>query len=535
MHSMHVNAFFDYLLDNPHPYWNQIPTDPNPVCEDGRDGVAAEDDMALRALLPQIRPRRGRRKPEDDSLNKSPSQRPRLDSPIFNGETRPSRPEGLEPWTAHPDGRSAFVFPSADQARSSILPGSEPAFPWSSDAQTPLTAYPHSAMTPVNGRVFWADPSEPRSAITPSKAKMLGRRHGAKVVSSAWRSGSSTTNGKTRGRPPINRISESPLSAFPDTNGGFQTTPLEISTPQSAQATTTPVPLFTEEPTSMPVSAPSATPQPSRTARPGRLSLQVPPRVGGSVRLATPPLPVVMINGESTPNSNESIHMSNTSIPTNDPETLTAVDFPHRNEDILPPSDGSGQATPKLDNKDTTNVSEVDSLFVSELLIADWYDANGDKISPCSFDEAAAMSKTIIGNMSKQALTPEAFLINLAALAGGSILQRGVKVSITRLEEGATHNRYACKWALRYGALRGNFSITESVPHDLWRKKNAKESELSDSSDGTEQGDDTAAAEHWKRKYKDLAHAVRLNHQQATDLKIKVLESFKNVPSTDGM
>src|SRR3954454_20052653 len=99
MHSMHVNAFFDYLLDNPHPYWTQIPTDSNPVCEEGRDGVAAEDDMALRALLPHIRPRRGRKRPEEDGLSNSPSQRPRLDSPAFNSDLHPTRPDALNAWT----------------------------------------------------------------------------------------------------------------------------------------------------------------------------------------------------------------------------------------------------------------------------------------------------------------------------------------------------------------------------------------------------------------------------------------------------
>ncbi len=37
-----------------------------------------------------------------------------------------------------------------------------------------------------------------------------------------------------------------------------------------------------------------------RPAKRSRLSLQVPERVGGEVRLATPPPPVVMVNGEAT-------------------------------------------------------------------------------------------------------------------------------------------------------------------------------------------------------------------------------------------
>ncbi|KAI0137451.1 ARS binding protein 2-domain-containing protein [Xylariales sp. AK1849] len=548
MHSMHVDAFFDYLLDHHHPYWTQIPTDPNPAQEEGRDGVAAEDDMALRALLPQIRPRRGRRKPEDD-LNKSPSQRPRQDSPALNGSAKPS-----EPWTAHPDGRGAFLFPPADHARSSVLPTSDPAFTWQSDvAQTPMTAYPQSAMTPVNGQAFWGDPSEPRSAITPSKAKLMGRRHGAKVVSSAWRSGGSGASGKTRGRPPINRVAESPLSALPDTSQSFQTGipensvpqsahPLTTPIPQSTQSATTPVPLFPSGPTSTPTpthSAPmpipeaprSAPPQPSRPPR-GRLSLQVPERVGGSVRLATPPLPVVTVNGESTASGDQTSQMLGSGLHASPTNTPSSVDFHQASAnqsallvDMRARSEDPTDYYPE--SGDMTHVREMESMFVSELLICNWYDAKGNKIAPCGFDEAMAVTKTIIGNMAKKAATTDAFLINLAALAGGSILQGGTKAIITRLEEGPTHNKYLCRWRLRYGSHRGSFSLNETVATDLW-KKSDENAELSDS-DETDQGD--SDAQHWKEKYQELLQAVRSSNQQVTDLKMKIFDSLKNTPS----
>ena len=76
MKSMHVDAFFEYLMDRGSPYWTEIPDENVPIAELEREGVLAEDDMALRALLPHIKPKRGRRKPGEDDMGKSPSQRP---------------------------------------------------------------------------------------------------------------------------------------------------------------------------------------------------------------------------------------------------------------------------------------------------------------------------------------------------------------------------------------------------------------------------------------------------------------------------
>lgn len=520
MHSMHVDAFFDYLLNNPHPYWTEIPTDPNPVCEEGRDGVAAEDDMALRALLPQIRPRRGRRKPEDDGLNKSPSQRPRLESPTFNAETR--RPDGLEAWTAHPDGRNSFLYPPTpvDSTKSA-----QSAFPWQSE----LTGYSHSAVTPVNGQAFWADPTEPRSAIMPSKTKMLNRRYGAKAVSSAWRSGGAASSGKTRGRPPINRVNESPLSAFPYTSRDFQLPSVDDKTPQSI---TTPVPMFTPEqapvPVPIPPPPPPPPPQPARPTRPGRLSLRVPERVGGAVRLATPPPPVVVVNGENPPNEAVGNQMPEANKTGNTTTRSPTIDFMNRGRDLTLKSKAvSGQTVLQSDDDDTTNMEEIEVFFVAELLSCNWFDAAGNKTPPCGVDEAVALSRTMVENLSKQALTPEAFLINLSALAGGQIMKKK-KACITRVEVGPMTTKYQCKWELQYRSLKGSFSLMETVPHSMWKK--TKKSDT-DSADEEEEEDDTDqsefSAEFWKKKYQELVRAGEAKDQQANHLRIKVLEFLR--------
>lgn len=513
---MHIDAFFDYLLGNEHPYWTQIPTDANPICGDGRDGVAGEDDMALRSLLPHIKPPRGRRKPEYD-LNKSPSQRPRLASPNVLGDIAASHSHVSDPWTAHPDGQRPFLFPPTGEIRSSILPGSATVFPWPSElSQTPMTAYPQSAMTPINGRGFWGD--EPHSAITPSKAKLLGRRHGAKAVSSAWRSGGTSSTGKTRGRPPNNRSVDTPMSATPDAGRGFQTSMFDKNAPQSAHPMSTTVTLFPDNPTSVVTSEPTAVQTPtsagpnssSRPGRPGRLSLQVPERQGGNVRLATPPPPVVMVNGQTAQGGNEtngpSTSRAGSSVVNQTPTASASTERSDSAVHQTIPSAIHRQSTIKPQDENMVNVREVESLFISALLIADWFDASGNEISPCDFNEAEAIARMTIGSMQRQALTTETFLINLAALAGGSVLQRGIKIAVTRTEDVPDCTKYTCQWGLRYGSLRGTYTLTETISHSSCKP------------DGQGRVDSVthpndAAAQHWKKKYEDLLRTVGDTHQ----------------------
>lgn len=561
---MHINAFFDYLLNNPHPYWTQIPTDPNPVCEDGRDGVAPEDDMALRALLPHIRPRRGRKRPGEDGLSKSPSQRPRLDSPSSSGETRTTRPDTLDPWTAHPDGRVAANFQPVDP-RSSVLPEANSAFPWSNDvSREPMSAYPQSAMTPSTRGTFWGDAAEPRSAISPSKFKSLGRRHGAKVVSSAWRSGGISAGGRPRGRPPVNRLSDTPLSAIPDERREYQM-PFEKDPPRSSM---TPVPMFppfpsdpiprsaapTSVPTSMPTSAqmsmpmsaptsaPTLTPTSapgSRQSRPGRLSLQVPERASGPVRLATPPPPVVMINGESAMNGGGP--SPGASPGASVPAEATGLATEIHAEDAFTVLDRTSalftgafndHTTSSFkfepNNKDRVNCEEIEALFIADLLEGNWYDEKGQLGPSASLDEAAALIKTVIASISRQALTKEAFLINLAALAGVKYMMKAGSNTVQRIEIDNEHTKYCCAWGMRYGPVNGVFRLTETVPHRRWKKgaQHPTAERPLESVDVPAEGE--AAAEYWRARYADLVRAVNKRSEEASLLMRK---AAKEAPS----
>ncbi|KAI5862269.1 ARS binding protein 2-domain-containing protein [Durotheca rogersii] len=537
MHSMHIDAFFDYLMDNPHTYWTHIPTDPNPVCEDGRDGVAAQDDMALRALLPHIRPRRGRKRPEEDGFSKSPSQRPRLGSPSFN---RP-RPDSLDPWTAHPDGRSAFMFPQSDP-RSSLLPEAASAFPWNHDAsREPMSAYPQSAMTPSTRGTFWGDPSEPRSAVSPPKVKSLGRRHGAKVVSSAWRSSGAFTTGRPRGRPPTSRPNESSLSAVLD----GPAPPLEpTTTPQSATPTSSPMPPPDPTPSS---AGPTSTPT-TRPTRPGRLSLQVPERASAPVRLATPPPPLppppppaVMVNGKAAINGDPGVATTPTTNGTNGVATpnhgstrfagdaFTVFDRTSALFTAVPADGGANGSSAMLRfdpqrgggddddddgigfgaGGDRTNCEEIEALFVADLLEGSWLDADMQPGPPGTIDEALALVRAVIASISRQALTKEAFLINLSALAGVKYMMRRGSSWVQRIEVGPDRTRYQCSWGLRYGAVSGTFRLTETVAHARWKGApggggagGAGASVV----DVPPCGD--AAAEFWRARYAGLARAV---------------------------
>ncbi|KAM7199599.1 ARS-binding protein 2 [Rhypophila sp. PSN 637] len=504
MHSMHVDAFFEYLMGRAHPYWTEIPADDMPITEMGRDGVAAEDDMALRALLPHIKPRRGRRKPDDDETNnlKSPSQRP---SPQpedtveknVNGHAQ-SNQDLQEPWTAQPAERgSVFLFPPPGQAR--LHP---PAPSWgynlNDSLQTPLTAYPHmqphSAITPSTRNAFWAD--EPKSAITPSKSR--SRRHGAKVVSSAWRIGGSSASGKTRGRPPNSRMGniEGPFSAFPATGHGSDVLAFKLPSPtpdrsagpagpgsSSTLLPPVPGPSPRQDHTSHQHSHQESAPRPAKRSR---LSLQVPERVGGQVRLATPPLPPPPLSAPAMATPAVTI----TGVPANGTRqseapamatptvTITGVPANGTKQSGAPdPVVQDSQKTDEqpvlfLDPTDHTNKHEMESFFVSQILGGNWFSHDHKEIPPCSIGEAWALAEAVIDKLLKTAATPQAFLINLAALAGGRLLMAPNALNITRQrpdQDEPRKQRYLCEWHLQFGSIRGSYSMEETVLVDKWR------------------------------------------------------------------
>lgn len=313
---MHVDAFFEFCLGKPHRYYTDLPTATANSSEEGRDGVPLDEDLALRALMPEWRPKRGRRKNEEKEAENSAEQpvakRPHLDSHHsaveYDGLGVHSAiyPGSAAPWTAYPDDLNpdgwnlASAMPHGQNMPPNVnsnmyvgRAGFE--FPrWRRDLSP--SGYPQSAIT-LSHRPPETVINEPQSAITPSsssKTKSQSRRRHGPAVSSAWQSKGNVGGGKQRGRPPAQKAThDEPPSATPVKVG--ETYPLNDRSTPEVQRQAVP-PAITSQLNSQPShpSQPSQPFQPSQS-RPNKLQLQVPERLGGPVRLATPPL--VRLNG----------------------------------------------------------------------------------------------------------------------------------------------------------------------------------------------------------------------------------------------
>ncbi len=305
MRAMHIDAFFEFCLGKQHRYYTELPTAVTNSSEEGRDGVPLEEDLALRALMPEWRPKRGRKKNEDkendNTVEQPAAKRPHLDphhSAIeYDGLGVHSAifPGSAAPWTAYPDEinhdawNMASVIPQGQNipqnVNSHLFPGRAGfEFPrWRRELSP--SGYPQSAIT-LSHRQPEAVIQEPQSAITPSSSsKNKSRRRHGPAVSSAWPSKSNAGSGRQRGRPPAQKTpQDEPHSALPSnihTNSHRNSPPNPHHGHQTIPHAMTPQP-------------PPQPSQPSQ-ARPNKLQLQVPERLGGPVRLATPPL--VLVNG----------------------------------------------------------------------------------------------------------------------------------------------------------------------------------------------------------------------------------------------
>lgn len=313
MRAMHVDAFFEFLLGKQHSYFVDIPHPSDPYPSTGRDGVTAEEDLAIRALDPAFRPKRGRRRNseaelEDNAGSESGDRASKqLESTFI--QQHPGGNMSELSMSAHPDGyNDPWAVASAVTPQSfapwSGRPSGHPSAIGASNlrwqlghAHTPNSPHPMTAMsTSMSAHIDAAFDGEPKSAVTPSSRKR--RRHGP-AVSSAWPS-ANAPGSKPRGRPPASRnTQDGPFSTFPaDPSNGKNKDQQPTSTPAETQP-------VLEQPSPQ---LPQSMFQIHGEGRPSRLSLQVPQRAGGPVRLATPPM--LLVNGETgesgtTSNANE--------------------------------------------------------------------------------------------------------------------------------------------------------------------------------------------------------------------------------------
>jgi hypothetical protein len=476
---MHIDAFFEYLLGTPHAYWTDLPSTSDPVGDEDRDGVAAEDDMALRALLPEIRPRRGRRKADEEGVGQQPSQRLRLSSPSGEATTKRGK-NTAEPWTAFPEAGKVFLLPSAEQARATVIKPPDAAR-WVSG--TPASLYPQSAITPAVRHGLWAD--EPQSAVTPSKYRNELRRHGAKAVSSAWRAGGIAGPGKRpRGRPPAVRPAESTPQVCEEAVEDAETSQAPSATRSTELPTDTDLSNSTRTAETYKTTGANAETSPiGRPSRPEKLSLQVPQRTGGSVRLATPPPPPI-----SKPAPSEPVLPPKVVVNGANP----ALDTDKQQEPVPHPTiNGSRKNTTLNQSSSGTHRARLESFLASEFMSASWHDSTGQGLPPCRLDEALLLADAVFRSVEEQSTSKHDLLINLSTLAGFRMLRADArKTTVIISKQSAYETVYVCEWPLQFGDTTGSFSMTVDVSR----------------ADLEQIAKSTTSVVYWKQKYQDLLY-----------------------------
>jgi hypothetical protein len=304
---MHVDAFFEYLLDKKHSYYLDLPPPHDPHPSKGRDGVPADEDLAIRALDPSFRPKRGRKRNETPEKDPVPPKKPLLTTSFsYEGRVLYAQPQASYtasaiPLSARPvENRDNDMWASSNSASRRPVPHSAMAarppqhLQWQVGGSHDMATTPHpmSALEPraTDSPAY----DEPMSAITPGSSRGRSRKKHGPAVSSAWTTANST-NTRARGRPAGNRsIQDGPYTTFPaDPNAerpaSQRSTPAVSLMPYDTEshllrpnAYTRPLhkPVFMM---SEPVDD-DASPRRQR----GRLSLQVPENTGGPIQPATP-------------------------------------------------------------------------------------------------------------------------------------------------------------------------------------------------------------------------------------------------------
>jgi len=534
MRALHVDAFFEFLLGKKHSYYIDIPPADDPYPSQGRDGVPAEEDLALRALDPSFKPKRGRKRNSSPAIEHRKTRRPPLITsfPDQRTQDRDQAPQTShpgssrqlmganmtclegEPWTAVTPGNPLVSRGIAPQ--SATVPGHK-TVQWQSE-QTPSTPYPFSA---IEGSRFALD--DTMSAVTPS-AKQFKRKHGP-AVSSAW-SGGRTIGGKLRGRPAAQRSTvDGAFSTFPAVSISDRSNTLDAVTPTVEITNVTPDP-------PVDTNAPSAADQ-----NRARLRLQVPQYEGDPVRLMTPPT----LDQRST---------TETAIP----RTTTIA------TDITVPA-------PRLQPSQIPQPLAHESLkraLSADLLRADIQ----DRTSRLSGLEAKALSTSILASLNITSSSPSHDLITaqtyLNLKDSTSLLSQGVtssssvkKIRIARFvvdedgytvplegtenaDSGTIRQVYDISWTNTFGALNIEYSIRDleiPAPGDDQAEQGAQELdshafrrlevEGNAAIDALSSAQRPGAEEEtdWKAQYELMAFRIRMMRGRFENAREKVLDT----------
>lgn len=184
--------------------------------------------------------------------------------------------------------------------------------------------------------------------------------------------------------------------------------------------------------------------------------------------------------------------------------------------------------------RDRTNIDVLVAYFTRSMAEADWRDNDGNPSQPVDFQESTAMVHAMLQTMYKTAISPQAFLINLAALAGSTTLVM-TRPKCTRLSEQDGQFTYKCEWEYQFGQVKGGFTFEQVVPATMWAKaKNKKPPPPSAA--GSESGsvgrddehdkEQLFSREYWQRKYEELTVQMMNRDKDLADLKDKVMAAL---------
>lgn len=541
---MHIDAFFEYVLNKPHAYYQQIPHLTSSPSSD-RDGVPIEEDLALRALHPETRPKRGRRKTDDkdDGSDKDmpDPKRPHFDTPTPSTADPTSAMEnfGNSLFTPHPqstvssgggaDGMDR-LFEDTDPwtaATQSVLSGGGSSGastggqqfrwrPFSGEGTTPVTTQPPiTVLTSHDGSNTPVD--EVPTPTTPSASKPRARRRHGPAVSSAWPSSGNPLTGKLRGRPPSNRsVRDGPFSTFPANPTGKGHT-IDLS-PGGVGITSTPTPT--------PVASHALPHQ--YTFRPPHLHLTVPTRTGGHISVASPasavtPHPHINGNGswkrEKSPlgRGNGITYSSATEI-VDDIERKFSVAL------LQAQSDGVGLLG-------VEDAKKIAGRVVANLRQS-WPESGDGREAD---DRAIA---TLMGcNDNNEGACRD---VRLAKLSGGERrtdlddLGLGGDVDDDLNDDGGS-NRYEVRWSVQFGPVKADFSQIVTLPGSGgFHRMSSGLSTLGEEDDdgglkdldgleGFDDGDGTA--DELRKKIAELERKVKERDREITGIKEKVLKA----------
>lgn len=535
---MHIDAFFEYILNKPHAYYQQIPHLTSSPTSD-RDGVPIEEDLALRALHPETRPKRGRRKTDDKDDGGSDKdmpdpKRPHLDTPTpstadptsamdhFSNSLFPPHPQsavssggggdGMDRFLDDPDPWAAATQSVLSGGGSSGASAGGQQFRWRAfprEGTTPVTTQPPiTVLTSHDGSNTPVD--EVPTPTTPSASKARARRRHGPAVSSAWPSSGNPLTGKLRGRPPSNRsVRDGPFSTFPANPTGKGHT-IDLS-PGGVGITSTPTPT--------PVASHAP---PQYTFRPQQLHLTVPARTGGHISVASPasavtPHPQINGNGswkrEKSPlGRGDGITYSSTTEIVDDIERKFSVAL------LQAQSDDGGLPV-------VEDAKKIAGRVLANLRQS-WPESGDGREA----DDRAIATLMGCGDNNEGACRD----VRLTKIGRTELDDLGLEEDVDDLNDDDGSTRYEVRWSVQFGPVKADFSQIVSLPGPgRFRGMSGGLSTLGDDDDdgglkeldglGFDDGD--GGVDDLRKKVAELERKLKEKDREITGIKEKVLKA----------